>query len=116
VAQAQPDPAVAPLPTPPAQPTPRPTTRPGKAEELPQEVRSLLAEAESALAGGDLPRAIRTAQRSQQIQKSEASHLLLGRAYCQQRDLSNAKAQWRNLSTQGKSQLRKYCTQYDIDL
>jgi serine/threonine-protein kinase len=56
------------------------------------------------------------AQRSQQIQKSEAAHLLLGRAYCQQKDLSNARAQWRNLSAKGQSQLRKYCTQYDISL
>jgi serine/threonine protein kinase len=110
VAQVQPPPDVTPT------PTPRPTTRPGKPEELPQEVRTLLDEGESALAGGDIPTAIRKAQRSQQLQKSEAAYLLLGRAYCQQKDLGNAKAQWRNLSTQGKRQLSKYCTQYEIIL
>jgi serine/threonine protein kinase len=110
VAPVQPPAPVAPM------PTTRPTARPGKTPELPAEVRTLLEEAESALTGGDLPAAIRKAQRSQQIQKSEAAHLLLGRAYCQQKDLSNAKAQWRNLSTQGKRQLSKYCTQYDISL
>jgi serine/threonine-protein kinase len=115
-AQVQPTPPVTPPPTPTPQPPPRPSTRPSKPEELPQEVRTLLDEAESALAGGDVPRAIRMAQRSQQIQKSEAAHLLLGRAYCQQKDLSNARAQWRNLSAKGQSQLRKYCTQYDISL
>jgi serine/threonine-protein kinase len=102
-------------PPPPTASTP-PATRPEKAEALPLEVRTALEEAERALASGDKRGAIRTAQRSQQLQNTEAARLLLGRAYCQQRDLSNARAQWRTLSTRGKSQLSKYCTEYEIDL
>jgi serine/threonine protein kinase len=114
VAQAQPP--TPPAPTTEPKSTPRPTARPDKPEALPQEVRAALEEAERALASGDTRAAIRTAQRSQQVQNTEAARLLLGRAYCHQRDLSNARAQWRTLSTQGKSQLRKYCAQYNIEL
>ena len=105
-----------PAPTTPAQPTAQPTARPGKAETLPAEARSRLDEAESALKAGDLDTAIRAAQRSLQVKKSDAAYLLMGQAYCQRKDLSNVRAQWRNLSTQGRGQLRKYCAQYDIEL
>lgn len=121
----QPPAAVAPVepaqptPQPPttAQPTPRPSTRPDKPEALLPEVRTLLDEAERALEAGELPKAIRAIQRSQQLQKSQAAYLLLGQAYCKQKNLGDAQAQMRNLkSQQSKSQLRKYCTQHDIEL
>ncbi|HEX8704196.1 MAG TPA: protein kinase [Myxococcaceae bacterium] len=116
VAQVEPTPPVTPPPATPTQPTPKPSTRPGKAETLPPEVRALLDEGEGALAAGDSGKAIRLAQRSQQLQKSEASYLLMGRAYCQQKDLGNANAQRRNLSSQGRSQLRKHCAKYGVDI
>jgi type IV secretory pathway VirB10-like protein len=115
VAQVQPVPPT-PATPPEAKPPPRTSTRTDKAEALPPEVRAALEEAERALAAGDMALAIRIAQRSQQVQNTEAARLLMGRAYCHQKDLSNARAQWRTLSSQGKNQLRKYCTKYDIPL
>ncbi|HLL06780.1 MAG TPA: serine/threonine-protein kinase [Myxococcaceae bacterium] len=115
VEPAQPAPTTPAQPT--AQPTAQPSARPGKTETLLPEARTLLDEAERALEAGDLAKAIRTAQRSQQLQKSQAAYLLLGQAYCKQKSLGDARAQLRNLTTQqGKNQLRKYCTQYDINL
>jgi serine/threonine-protein kinase len=124
-------PAVATTPTPPTTPptvTPPPTTppaateagtstaRPGKPETIPAELREELAEAEKALAAGELDRAMRIAQRTQQTQLTEAAFLVMGRVYCQRKDLGNAKAQWRNLSKQGKSKLAAYCKDYEINL
>jgi serine/threonine protein kinase len=96
--------------------SPRPPPRQGKSEAIPEEVRKELEEAERALASGDLDRAIRIAQRTHSTRETEASFFLIGRAYCQRRDLSNARAQWRNLSSQGKTRLREYCKQYEVHL
>jgi serine/threonine protein kinase len=105
--------------TPPTHPPDKTPSRPpptGKSEVVPEEVRQELADAERALAAGDLPTAIRTAQRTLATKKTEAAYQLIGRAHCQQKDLSNARAQWRNLSRQGKDRLSKYCKQYDVIL
>jgi serine/threonine-protein kinase len=107
-----------PSPTPPANTTAAAsTTRPtSKTETIPEAVRQELAEAESALGAGDYSKAIRVAQRTLSTQRTEAATYLIGRAYCHLRDLSNAKAQWRNLSKSGQSKLRTYCAKHEVDL
>jgi type IV secretory pathway VirB10-like protein len=130
-----PPPAVAP-PQPAAQPEPPPTSpvppantaaatssttttstsRPGKAETIPEAVRQELEEARRALDSGDYAKAIRVAQRTQSTQRTEAATLLIGKAHCHLRDLSNARAQWRNLSKRGQSELRTYCSKHDVSL
>jgi serine/threonine-protein kinase len=124
-----PQPAVQPE-TPPPSPTPpsntttaaststsNPSTRPaGKTETVPEAVRQELEEAESALGAGDYSKAIRVAQRTLLTQRTEAATYLIGRAYCHLRDLSNARAQWRNLSKSGQSKLRTYCAKHEVSL
>jgi eukaryotic-like serine/threonine-protein kinase len=116
VAAVQPPPPVVPTPNPTPEPKPstRPSEKPAKTEVLPEEVRTVLAEAEQALASKDALEAIRIAQRSQRIQLTEAASLLIGRAHCQRGAIGDARTQWRALSSQGKSQLVKYCKQYGI--
>jgi serine/threonine-protein kinase len=91
-------------------------SRPSKPETMPEAVRQELEEAESALGSGDYARAIRVAQRTLSTQRTEAATLLIGKAYCHLRDLSNARAQWRNLSKQGQGKLRTYCSKHDVSL
>ncbi|WP_224240691.1 serine/threonine-protein kinase [Hyalangium gracile] len=98
------------------EPKPPPSTPKGKPEVLPDAVRQELETAERALGSGDFEGAIRAAQRAQRVKKTEAATLMIGRAYCHQHDLSNARAQWRNLSAAGKSKLRAYCSKYDVSL
>lgn len=125
---ATPPPTVTPETTPPVTPPPvtpppvNPTVasgssspRPSKPETIPEEVRQELAEAEKALASGELDRALRIAWRTQQTKPTEAANYLIGRVYCQRKDLGNAKAQWRKL-TGSKSKLAAYCRKYEIDL
>jgi serine/threonine-protein kinase len=83
---------------------------------IPEAVRQDLEEAEQALSSGDIDKALRVARRTLATQKTEAAIFLMGRAYCRQHDLSNAKAQWRNLSKQGQAKLRAYCSKYDVSL
>jgi serine/threonine-protein kinase len=115
------DPPIPPA-TPPANPTvdPKPVTvsspRPGKPETMPEAVRQELEEAERALDESDYNRAIRLAQRTLATKRTEAAFFLIGRAYCHLHDLSNAKAQLRNLSSQGKSKLRTYCAKHEVSL
>jgi eukaryotic-like serine/threonine-protein kinase len=115
VAQQDPPTPVTPPTPPPDKASSRPT-RPTSTEVVPAAVRAELDEAERALSAGNHTLAIRTAQRTLATQKTEAAYLLIGRAYCQLKDLSNARAQWRNLSRQGKDRLGKYCKQYDVNL
>lgn len=108
-------------PTPPANPPPtseRPVKPPkqNKPEVLRPEVRKLLAEAERELDSGDWEKAIRIANRSLGVQTTEAASLLIGRARCNARDLGGARAQWNQLSPQGKKTLSNYCKKYDISL
>jgi serine/threonine-protein kinase len=120
-----PQPAVQPE-TPPPSPTPpanttaaasTTSTRPtNKTETIPEAVRQELEEAERALGSGDYNKAIRVAQRTLSTQRTEAATYLIGRAYCHLRDLSNARAQWRNLSKSGQSKLSTYCSKHEVDL
>jgi serine/threonine-protein kinase len=115
-----PQPAIQPQTTPPATTPPATTTststRPSKPEAIPEAVRQDLEEAEQALNSGDVDKALRFARRTLSTQRTEAAILLMGRAYCHLHDLSNAKAQWRNLSKQGQGKLRTYCSKYDVEL
>jgi serine/threonine protein kinase len=120
---ATPQPTVPPETTPPVTPPPvNPTVatgssspRPVKPETIPEEVRQELAEAEKALESGELDQALRIAWRTQQKTPTEAANYLIGRVYCQRKDLGNAKAQWRKL-TGSKSKLAAYCRKYELDL
>jgi len=95
-------------------PPPRSPGRTGKAEVLPQAVKADLSAAEKALTTGDTVEAIRLARKSLRTQPTGAAYALLTRAYCRQRDLSNAKAQWRNIPTAYQGKVRTYCKPYDI--
>ncbi|WP_225409147.1 serine/threonine-protein kinase [Stigmatella hybrida] len=95
-------------------PPPRSPGRTGKAEVLPQAVKADLSAAEKALASGDTVEAIRLARKSLRTQPTGAAYALLTRAYCRQRDLSNAKAQWRNVPSAYQGKVRTYCKPYDI--
>ncbi|MFL5346245.1 MAG: protein kinase domain-containing protein [Hyalangium sp.] len=106
-------PTTPPSTTPPAIATaetkPPPSSPRGKAEVIPDSVRKELDEAEQALNSGDFNGAIRIAQRTLQVQKTESARVLIGRAYCQRQDLGNANAQYRSLSARGQKQLFDYC-------
>ncbi|HYO59210.1 serine/threonine-protein kinase [Archangium sp.] len=93
----------------------KPPARQAGSEALPEEVRSALQDAERALIAGEAEDAIRLARGSQRTQVTSASFSVLARAYCRQKDLSNARAQWRRLSTADRGAVRRYCKQYDIE-
>jgi eukaryotic-like serine/threonine-protein kinase len=95
-------------------PPPRSPSRPGKTEALPEAVKADLSAAEKALAAGNAPEAILLARKSLRTQSTGAAYALLARAYCRQRDLSNAKAQWHNVPTAYQGKVRTYCKPYDI--
>ena len=88
----------------------------GASEPVPEAVRKELEEAERALDAGKLEEAIRLARRSQQTQVTPASYSVLARAHCRQGDLSNARAQWRQLPAgEQRRQVRRYCRKYELD-
>jgi serine/threonine protein kinase len=93
--------------------TTKPSTRPGKTETLPPELREELDKAEQALSAGQLDDALRIAQRTLRTKKTEAAILVMGRVYCQRHDLGNVNAQLRQLSADGKRKLSAYCKQYN---
>ena len=97
---------------------PRPTARPEPKENLPEEVRQLLDEAESALKAGNTEEAIRLAKRSQRTKsdvRPVASYSILTRAYCLRKDLGAAKGEWPKVSASEKPRIRQLCKQYDIE-
>ena len=96
--------------------TARPATRPEPKEELPEPVRKLLKEGESALASGDAARAIALARSSQRTQRSTAAYSLLTRAYCQQKDLGGAVSEWPKVASAERAKVRKFCQKHDIEL
>ncbi|EAU63200.1 putative 1-deoxy-D-xylulose 5-phosphate synthase, partial [Stigmatella aurantiaca DW4/3-1] len=112
-----------PSPTPPplqddpsdTKPSSRPPVRTGKTETLPDSVKKELAAAERALSAGNTREAIESAHRSQRIQVTGAAYALLARAYCRQGDISNAKAQWRNVPNTYRGKVSKYCKGYEIE-
>ncbi|SEU23483.1 serine/threonine-protein kinase [Stigmatella erecta] len=95
-------------------PPPRSPGRTGKPEALPEAVKADLAAAEKALAAGNASEAVLLARKSLRTQSTGAAYALLTRAYCRLRDLSNAKAQWRNVPTAYQGKVRTYCKPYDI--
>lgn len=101
--------------TTPDKPT-RPVTRPEPREELPERVRKLLKEGESALASGDASRAIALARSSQRAKRSTAAYSLLTRAYCQQKDLGGAVSEWPKVASAERAKVRKFCQKHDIEL
>jgi serine/threonine-protein kinase len=117
-----PVPAVAATPAPAApavgehKPAPSQPARQAAREAIPEDVRSALRDAERALEAGEVEEAIRLARSSQRTQITSASFSVLARAYCRQRDRSNANAQWRQqLSTADRGEVRRYCKQFDIE-
>ncbi len=78
-------------------------------------MKSDLDAAERALASGDFAEAIHLAQRSQKTQITQASFSLLARAYCRQGDLSNVRAQVRNLPPRETRKVRNYCSKHKSD-
>jgi serine/threonine-protein kinase len=91
------------------------TARPEIQEEIPEEVRKLLEEGEQALAAGDPRAALRLASRSLAVKRTGAAYSLKARAYCQNKDLGGARAEWGKVSSAEKSKVRKFCQQHDIE-
>jgi serine/threonine-protein kinase len=94
-------------------PTPKPAS-PVKREAIPVEVQADLDEAESALKAGRFQNAIDIARRSQRKQITEASYVLIARAYCRLGEIGNVKAQFRNLPGAKQREVRRYCKKYDM--
>jgi serine/threonine protein kinase len=103
-------------PPPTVEPKPPPSTPKNKPGAIPEQVRQGLAEAEEALKAGNSGDAIRIAQRTFQVQRTDPAFVLIGRAYCQQHDLGNANAQLLNLSLQGQKELRAACKKIGFSL
>ncbi len=95
-------------------PTEEPHTRPEAA--LPAAVVQDLDAAEQALRTGHPAEARRLAQRSLLAQRTARAHALLARAHCQLRDLSNARAAFRNVSARDRSAVTRACREHGIDL
>jgi serine/threonine-protein kinase len=98
-----------------SKPPPRPVS-PGKREVIPEAVQADLDEAERALAAGQFQEAISLGLRSQRKAKTQAASSLLARAYCRLPDLSNTRAQWRNLSSAEQRRVSQYCKKYGMEL
>ena len=126
-APAAPEPVAAPepiaaasAPTAPVATATKLSTRPSASEVMPEEVRELIEQAESALTGGEVEEAIRLARASQRMKLTPASFSVLTRAYCRQKDLAGANARWREgsqkMSPQERSKVIKFCAKHDIEL
>ncbi|MCY1017050.1 serine/threonine-protein kinase [Pyxidicoccus sp. MSG2] len=109
-------PGVAPPPGPSV--TARPPTQKPKNPSAPISEAALadLMAAERALARGDADEALHLVRRSQRVQVTGTSHALLVRAYCLQKDLSNARTTWPRVPAWERTRVRQYCKQYDIAL
>ena len=95
------------------------STRPSVSEAMPEKVRELLEQAESALKDGSSEEAIHLARRSQQELITPASFSVLTRAHCLAKDRSAANAKWREgrqkMSPQERSKVIKFCAKYGIE-
>ncbi|WNG59094.1 protein kinase [Archangium gephyra] len=98
----------------------KPSARPSASEAMPEEVREVLEQAESALKAGKIQQAIDLARSSQRKAITPASFSLLTRAYCRQGNISSAKAAWRQgerlMSKTERNQLVEFCKKYDVPL
>jgi serine/threonine-protein kinase len=87
---------------------------------MPEEVRELLEQAESALNAGKVEQAIELARRSQRQTITAASFSVLTRAYCLREDVSGANGAWRQgmqkMSQPERRKVVKFCAKHKIPL
>ncbi|MET0405813.1 MAG: hypothetical protein ABW123_25555, partial [Cystobacter sp.] len=102
--------------SPPARSSPRAAPRAEVPEAIPALVKEDLEAAERALTAHQSDEAIRLLLRSQRTQKTGTALVLLTRAYCQKKDLGNARAQWNALPKSQRAALQRYCEQQGVDL
>ena len=79
------------------------------AETLPPEAIAELADAESALEGGDTAAAIRIARHSLYAAKSGRAFAIMTRAYCKAGDLGNAKSSFHSVIGGERASVARYC-------
>ncbi|MCP3135900.1 serine/threonine-protein kinase [Pyxidicoccus xibeiensis] len=94
----------------------RPAGPKGPPTTIPEAALADLSAAEKALERGDLDEALHLVRRSQRVQVTGTSFSILTRAYCRQRDLSNARTSWERVPAWERVRVRGYCKQYDIAL
>ncbi|WP_434382586.1 protein kinase domain-containing protein [Melittangium boletus] len=112
-----PAPALAAAPTPPEPEPSAPRRAPVRAEEkLPEVVRADLTLAEKALASNDVNEALRLARRSQRNAVTGASFSVITRAYCQRKELTNAKAHWIKVPESERARVKRFCKEQGIEL
>jgi len=80
------------------------------------EAKRLLTEAERALDAGQSGQAIVLARRSLRAERSAGARAVLAKAYCQQRNLSQANVMNRGLPSRMRREVRRYCAGYDLTL
>jgi serine/threonine-protein kinase len=107
----QPDP----IPAPPQKPAPRAHTAPAPAA-LPDDVRADLDSAESALSRNDPREAKRLAQHSLLGQRTSRAFSILTRAACREGDLTNARANLRNVAKPDRAAVLAACAAAGLDL
>jgi serine/threonine-protein kinase len=97
----------------------RKPVRQAASEPIPEAVRADLEAAARELAAGNVEEALRLSRSSQRTQVTGASFSLMIRAYCRQGNLEGAKAKWREgkakLSARDRTEVTKFCEQYDIE-
>ncbi|MFP2912272.1 serine/threonine protein kinase, partial [Pyxidicoccus sp. 3LFB2] len=95
------------------------TTRPDRQENLPEQTRQALVEAESALKAGNAEEAIRLAKLSQRTAEGVrvmASYSILTRAHCMRKDLGAINGEWPKVATSDKPKVRQLCKEYGYAL
>jgi serine/threonine-protein kinase len=126
VVQPTPSPTVAPTPTETATTAPAAVAaqvkaaenkpvRQARPEEIPEDVRQMLQEGESALEQGNPKEALRLALKSQRTKPTTAVHSLLARAYCRMKDLTNAPTAFKKVAASEKPRVKQYCIDNEVD-
>jgi serine/threonine-protein kinase len=93
-----------------------PAARAAAEAPMSADVRADLEAAERALAGGDTRDAKRLAQHSLQGQRTSRAFAILTRAACVERDLTNARANLRNVAGSSRAAVVKACAAAGLDL
>ncbi|MFY0568859.1 serine/threonine-protein kinase [Archangium lansingense] len=98
----------------------KPSPRHSESEDLPEEVRQTLQDAESALADGKADEAIRLGLKSERAKPTPASYSVLTRAYCREGNQGSAKGKWRAgkqmMSPNERKRVRGFCENRGIEL
>jgi serine/threonine-protein kinase len=81
-----------------------------------EQARSALEQAEKALETRNGAEARFRAQQSLRSERSGRAFAVLTRAYCLERDLSNAMAQYSNVPRPLRAACQKWCAEFDIEL